>query len=248
MKLKGKVAVVAGASGGIGREIVLALAKRRVNLILVARRKIVLEALRKEAQGFGADAKIFTCDFTKASSIDKLAEKISKQYKKIDILFHLAGIAVYKKFEEISLEEWQRSLDINTTAVFYLTQKLMPQLKASDESFVIASGSGMGKVALSKRSPYCASKFALRGLMLSLAKEYKNTNVRFVHLTLGSVLTAFGPLSLEEKKRKQEKGKKYVDPTWLAYHIVARIEHETLDSEVPIYPSHYFEESRKDKR
>ena len=248
MLLKGKIAVIAGASGGIGREISLALAKNGVNLVLVARRMAVLEALAKDTRSLGVNTWILTCDFTKPKSIGKLASKITQRYKKIDLLFHLAGIGLYKKFNEISADEWQRSLDINVTSVFYLTQKLLPQLIAADKSYVIASGSGMGKVALSGRSPYCASKFALRGLMLSLAKEYKNSNVHFILLTLGSVLTSFGPLSFEEKMDKQKRGKKYIDPTWLAHHIVTRIEHDTLDAETPIYPSHYFEESKKDKR
>ncbi len=84
--------------------------------------------------------------------------------------------------------------------------------------------------------------------MQSLSKEFKNTNIHFVHLTLGSVLTAFGPLSLAHKKRKHREGKGYLKPDWLANHIVTRVEHDTLEDETPIYPKHYFRESKKGLR
>jgi short-subunit dehydrogenase len=248
MKLKGKTAMIIGASGGIGREISMALAEKGVNLILVARRKVVISFLEEEAKRLGVEAKGFSCDVTKPDSIDALIKKIKKDHKHIDFLFHAAGVGMYKEFEKVTLDEWNTSMAVNVDSVFYLTHKLMLLLKKSKKSFVIAMGSGMGKIALSGRSAYCASKFALRGLILSLAKEYERDHVNFVHLTVGSVLTSFGPLSKQEKEQKQKKGKKYLDPEWLAHHIVTKLEHETLDPETPIYPSHYFEESKKGKR
>jgi len=248
MNLKGKVAVVAGASGGIGREISKALAKEGVEVLLVARRREILEALKKTIEAEGGKAEIYTSDLTKESTVKELTAKIGADYKNIDLLFNSAGYGVYKKLPDISFEEWERSFSVNVDSVFLLSQKLMPLLTKSLKAYVVSMGSGMGKVALSGRSPYCASKFALRGLMLSLAKEYKKTNVKFVLLTMGSILTSFGPLTVDEKKKKSEKGKEYIDPVWLAHHIVSKIKHDTLEDEVPIYPSHYFEESRKDKR
>src|SRR3989344_1869125 len=249
MNLKNKTAVVIGASGGIGREVSLALAEAKVNLILVARRMDSLNVLEKDLSKFGVKIDKFACDVTSPDSIEKLGRSLSLKYKSkgVDFLFHLAGIGVYKKLPDISYEEWKASFDINVTSVFYITQQILPLLEKSDKAYVIASGSGMGKVALSGRSPYCASKFALRGLMQSLAKEYKKTNINFVHLTLGSVLTSFGPLSLAEKKRKNAQGKGYLDPVWLAHHILVRLENETFASETPIYPRHYFKESKKGK-
>ena len=248
MELQGKIAVIIGASGGIGSEISMALAEKGVKLILVARKKKTLVALKEKVEELGSEAEVWTCDLTDSKSIDLLVKKIEKKHKNIDLLFHVSGVGVYKKLERISLEGWQRSMDVNVTSVFYLTQKLMPLLKKSEKAYVFATGSGMGKIGLSGRSPYCASKFALRGLMLSLAKEYKKTNINFVLLTLGSVLTGFGPLTLDKKKQKEEKGKGYIDPRWLGRHISIRLENETLDNEVSIYPRHYFEESRKDIR
>ncbi|KKQ46588.1 MAG: hypothetical protein US67_C0075G0004 [Candidatus Woesebacteria bacterium GW2011_GWD1_38_10] len=248
MNLSGKTVCVIGATGGIGREVSAVFAKKGANLLLVARKMDSLTVLEKELAPTKVNISKYTCDLTDPNSNESLAGKIAKDHKNIDVLLHLAGIGVYKNFPEISYEEWKASMDINVTSAFYIFQKLLPLLEKSEKAYVIASGSGMGKVALSGRSAYCTSKFALRGLMQSLSKEYKKTNIHFVHLTLGSVLTSFGPLSLTHKKRKHKEGKGYLEPDWLANHIATKVEHDTLEDETPIYPRHYLSESRKDIR
>jgi len=248
MEVRGKIACVIGATGGIGKNVVTALAEKGVNLILVSRDMTSLDSLERDIKNFKITISKYTCDVSRFDSIRQLVHNISKDYKHLDLLFHLAGIGVYKYLGDIQREDWQLTMDINLNSVFYITQGLLTLLKKSEKAYVIASGSGMGKIALSGRSAYCTSKFALRGLMLSLAKEFKHSNINFVHLTLGSVLTTFGPLSLTEKKRKHDSGKGYLEPGWLASHIIKRIENETLEAETPIYPKHYFAESRRDKR
>mgnify|MGYP002475869883 CR=1 FL=1 len=247
MELKGKIVCVIGATGGIGREISISFAKRGANMILISRKMDSLDVLEKELIAYGIKIFKYTCDVTDPKSIESMAQKISNEHKNIDVLLHFAGIGVYKNLPDITYAEWKVSMDINVTSAFYIFQKLLPLLTKSEKAYVIASGSGMGKVALSGRSPYCASKFALRGLMQSLSKEYKKTNIRFIHLTLGSVLTSFGPLSLAHKRRKNKQGKGYLEPNWLANYIATKVEHDTLDAETPIYPRHYFSESKKGK-
>lgn len=247
MNLKGKIAVVAGASGGIGREVSVELGRRGTHVALVARRKDVLETVKEVIEKTGGKAYLYECDLTSSKSVDELVKNLEKNFKHIDILVNAAGVGVYKNLKDVLLEEWQKSLDVNVTASFLLTQKLLPLLGKSEKAVVISMGSGMGKVGVSGRSPYCASKFALRGLMLSLAKEFKKTNIKISLLTLGSVLTSFGPLSLEEKMEKQKTGKRYLDPKDLARTIVSKIENDSLEDEVVIYPSQYFFESKKGK-
>jgi len=248
MELQGKIAVVAGASGGIGREISKALANEGVHVVLVARREGVLEALKREIESNGGRANVYLADLTDEGSVARMADFIGNNFDSVDLLFNTAGVGIYKKLKELTYDDWRKTFAVNVDSEFLLIRELLPLLEKSEKSYVISTGSGMGKVALSGRSAYCSSKFALRGMMLSFAKEYANSNIHFIHLTLGSVLTAFGPLSLEDKINKQKKGKKYLEPAWLAEHIVTKIKHDTLEPETPIYPRHYIEESRKDKR
>jgi len=247
MDLKGKIAVVAGASGGVGREVSLELGRRGVDVVLVARRKDVLTTIKEEIERLGGSSSLYECDLTNLTSVDELVGDLEKNFEHVDILVNAVGVGVYKKLKDTSFEDWKRSLDVNVTAPFLLTQKLLPFLQKVEKAVVISMGSGMGRVAVAGRSPYCASKFALRGLMLSLAKEFKKSNIKICLLTLGSVLTSFGPLSLEKKMEKQKSGKKYLDPEDLAHTIVSKIENDSLEDEVVIYPSQYFSENKKGK-
>jgi len=218
MQLENKNVVIVGATGGIGRALSFAFALEGANLVLVGRRTLILKALKKEIKRLGCKGEvfIFKADVSSEREVKRLVRKVSFRFKNVDILVNAAGIGVYKKLEDLSYGDWRRSLSINLDSVFLVIKEFLPLLKRAQKSLVISMGSGMGKIAVSKRSAYCASKFGLRGLMLSLAKEYKNTNINFVLLTLGSVLTAFGPLTLEEKVKKNRKGKAYLDPVDLA--------------------------------
>jgi len=249
MQLEDKNVVIIGATGGIGRALSFAFALEGANLVLVGRRVLILKALQKEIKSLGFKGRIFIfkTDISSEKEVRRLVRKVSSNFKNIDILVNAAGIGIYKKLEDLSFDEWRRSLSINLDSVFLVIKEFLPLLKKSQKSLVFSMGSGMGKIAVSKRSAYCASKFGLRGLMLSLAKEYKNTNVNFILLTLGSVLTAFGPLTLEEKIKKNKKGKAYLDPVDLAKTIVAKIKNDTLKEEISIYPKNYYGESRREK-
>jgi short-subunit dehydrogenase len=247
MILKNKNVVIVGATGGIGRTLSFAFASCGANLALVGRKAPVLKALEKEIGEAGGKVFIFKADISKERETNRLAKKVAKKFGSVDILINAAGVGIYKRFEDLSFEEWQKSLDVNLTAPFLTVKAFLPLLEESKKAWVISMGSGMGKVGVSKRSAYCASKFGLRGLMLSLAKEYKNTNINFCLLTLGSVLTAFGPLTLEEKIEKQKRGKKYLDPVDVAKTIVTKIKNDTLKEEASIYPSSYYQESKEGK-
>ena len=237
MKLRDKVVVVTGATGGIGRELCKEMANKGVKLVMVARTDEKLKAILKEIPGEGHV--YFASDFTKTEGIENLAREITASLEKIDVLVNAAGVGVYKSVEDVDLKEWVDSLSINTTAPFFLTKLLLPLLKKSEKSVIINVGSGMGKMALACRSVYCATKYALRGMTLSLAAEFKGTNVNFVHIALGSTLTEFGPMTLKEKEEENLKGKAYFTPEWVAKKLVEIIESEKFEDEIELYPGEY---------
>ena len=226
-----------GATGGIGKELCKELAAKGVRVIAIARTKGKLEELKKELSGEGH--MFFQCDFTKVEEIEKLDKRIKSDLKRLDILINAAGVGVYKEIEDVSLQEWTDSLAINATAPFFMTKMLIPLLRKSDKSVVINVGSGMGKIPTACRSVYCATKYALRGMTLSLASEFKDTNVKFVHIALGSTLTEFGPMTLKEKEVENLKGKAYFTPNWVAKKFVDIIEKEEFEEEIELYPSDF---------
>lgn len=222
MDLKNKVVVVIGATGGIGREIVKELQSEGANLILVAKNK------RSEEY----PGKFYECDLSDQKNTMAVSNQIANDYKVIDILINAAGIGIYKPFEELSIDEWNNSIDVNLNSVFIFTKQLISSLNASESSMVLSLGSGMGVKPEAQRSAYCASKFALRGLMLTLAEEYKRfKKPEFFLLTLGSVLTSFGPMSFEEKKKEMESGKGYLTPDWVAKKIIELLKLEKREVE-----------------
>jgi len=239
MDLKDKIAVITGATGGIGKELCKVLASKGARVVAIARTEEKLNDLKKEISGEGH--LFFPCDFTKTDEIEGLVSKISSSLEKVDILVNAAGVGVYKTIDEVELKEWTDSLAINATAPFFLTKMLLPHLKKSDKAVIINIGSGMGKIPTACRSVYCATKYALRGMTLSLAAEFKGTNVNFVHIALGSTLTEFGPLTLKEKEEENLKGKAYFTPEWVAKKFVEILEKEQFEDEIELYPSDYSE-------
>ncbi|OGM13502.1 hypothetical protein A3A76_03755 [Candidatus Woesebacteria bacterium RIFCSPLOWO2_01_FULL_39_23] len=237
MDLKDEKVVLTGATGGIGSALSQVLANAGAKLILIARTSEKLELLLTKLQGQGH--KYYAFDFTRVDETEDLCKKIIEENDHIDILINAAGVGIYKNIEDVEYREWQDSMAINVTAPFFLTKSLLPLLKKSEKSVIINIGSGMGKIPTACRSVYCATKYALRGMTMSLAAEFKNTNIHFIHIALGSTLTEFGPMTLEEKKEENLKGKAYFTPEWVAKKFVEILKNDDFQEEIEIYPSDY---------
>src|SRR3989304_1722877 len=202
MVLKNKIVVVTGATGGIGRELVKELDREEAKLILISKSEDELKNLVNSLKGKGNS--YFVCDFANQDQVQELSKKLFKEYPSIDLLVNTAGIGIYKPIEEISLEDWNKSLDVGLTAPFILPKGIIESLKSTKDSLVLHSGSGAGVIPFAGRSAYGAMKFAMRGFTLSLAEEFKHSHPSFCLITLGSTLTSFGPMSFEEKKKEME--------------------------------------------
>jgi len=243
MKLKGKIAVVTGAAGGIGITIVKELDKEGVDCVLIERDKKPVKSLVSSLQG--KNHKYFICDLSDTSEILDLLKKIKKSYKTIDILFNIAGIGIYKSIEDVKLSEWENSLAINLTAPLLLTKGLVPLLNKSKDPLVINIGSGAGIMPFPNRIAYCSSKYGLRGMSLALSREYKNKKLKFCLITLGSVMTNFGPGGIKTRKKLQRKGKKYLTSEWVAKKLIDITKNDKRGDEIVLFPSDYEEENAK---
>lgn len=237
MNLKGKTAVITGAGGGLGNLLVKQLDKEGVVCILVEKEKSLFDELLELL--VGKDHTFFECDFANDSEVEILVGKISSSFNKIDLLFNLAGIGVYKGLDALSVEEWKKSLSINLTAPFILTKGLLPQLTSSGDSVVVNFGSGMGVIPTSGRVAYCSSKFGLRGLSLTLSKEFESKKIDFCLMTLGSIMTNFGTGGLAIRKEFEKQGKKYLDPAYVVDKVIAICKDDNRNEEYVVYPEGY---------
>lgn len=232
MDLKDKIIIITGANGGIGRSLVGSLDNENVKLVLIA--KNFNEKIKKH--------KYYVCNLAEREEILNLTKELKKDFNRIDLLINIAGIGVYKPIEEAALDEWDKSFSVNVTAPFILTKELLPLFQKNPDSLVLNIGSGAGVIPMKNRSLYCSTKFAMRGMTLSLAEEFKGKSPSFCLITLGSTLTPFGigqALTLEEKIKANKEGAAYFTPEWVASKLVEIIKDKNRKSEVVLYPGDY---------
>lgn len=224
--MENKIAVVTGANGSIGKALIERLRKDDV-------RCICIDKEGQESDDF------FLCDLSEQRQVMDLLNTISSKFEKIDYLFNIAGIGIYKKIEDLTITEWNNSLMVNLSTPYILSKGLLPLLKKSDDALIVNIGSGMGVKPSAGRIAYCASKFGLRGLSLSLSKEFKGGNIKVVLLTLGSVMTNFGTGGIEHRKKLAENGKKYLTTDEVVEKITEIINSPDKKPEYFIYPQGY---------
>src|SRR3989344_3821098 len=235
MNLQGKTVAITGASGGIGKVLAKKLAAEGAKLILTFHDKDK-EALMK--QNFPGQV-LFQADFTKDGQVEKLIQNITEVTDEVDVLINAAGIGVYEPLEKIRISDWDNSFAINVRAPFLLTQKLLPLLQKSSDSLVVNIGSGAGTMAMKGRAAYCATKFALRGMTLTLAEEFAGRRPQFCLITLGSTLTSFGGVPVEKKLEWQKQGRAYFTVEWVADRLVEIVKNDKREVEYVLYPGDY---------
>ncbi len=236
VNLKNKTVLITGGSQGIGRALAERLAKEGANLILVARSE---DRLKEFVKKYGKQHRYYVCDLSDHKQVVQLTESIKNDLNHLDVLVNAAGIGVYKNLQDISFEDWTDSFSTNVTAPFLLTKNLLPLLRKSKDSFVLNIGSGAGTIPMRGRSTYCATKFALRGWALSLAEEFQGKVPRFCLITLGSTITNFSGMTIEEKKQEHAKGKAYFPVEWVANKLVEIIKDDKRETETTLFPGDF---------
>ena len=180
-KLAGKVAIVTGASRGIGRAISVALAEEAATVILAARSIQELQKTAGQVTKAGGQAKIIHVELTEEQSIRNLIQATGEKLGRLDIVVNNAGVTHSAPLEKTSTEDWQRCISINARAPFIMCREALPLLKKSDSAHIVNIASVVGVKGYPLQSAYTASKHALRGMTMSLAEELKGSDIR-VHL------------------------------------------------------------------
>ena len=178
--LTGKVAVVTGASSGLGVQFAKALAKAGANLAILARRREKLEAVKKEIEDeFGVEVFVEPCDALSISDIRSSVQNIREHYKKIDILVNNAGVATSQPSHQHSDEEWQKVIDTNLNAVFYFAREVGNIMVQQKYGKIINLGSIHSRVAMPGMpiAAYAASKGGVFMLTKALAAEWAKDGI-----------------------------------------------------------------------
>jgi NAD(P)-dependent dehydrogenase (short-subunit alcohol dehydrogenase family) len=187
-ELSGKVAIVTGGTGGIGRASCLALARRGVRLVIVDRSADTIEALQRAIAEdvrtpIARETLGLALDVTKESDMQTMARRALEQFGQIDMLIHCAGIlrapgTLPKPLADLSLSEWEAVIDINLTGTFLSNRAVLPAMIAQREGTIINLSSTSGRRGRAHDSAYCASKFGVVGMTEALAEEVRQYGIK----------------------------------------------------------------------
>ncbi|MBQ1264741.1 MAG: SDR family oxidoreductase [Oscillospiraceae bacterium] len=184
--MKKKVALITGASGGIGSCIARRFAASGIATVLLGRNE---EKLAKLQQELGEDTLVCAGDITDSSFLQQVIGQVESHFGALDILVNCAGAAQSQRFEEITEEDYDRIMALNVRAPFLLCQKALPLLRKSDCAEIINIASVVAHKGYSLQSVYAASKHALAGFTKSLANEVYKDGIRVHLISPGGVLT-----------------------------------------------------------
>ena len=213
MKLKGKVALVTGASKGIGRGIALGMAKEGANVIInYCSDKEGAIRVAEEVEKMGRKFLVCRADVSVSSEVNKMVETAIKSFGKIDILINNAGIAVWKPFFEVSEEIWDRTLNVNLKGAFLCSQAVARDMAKKGGGNIVHISSNGGYAALDCLVHYCASKGGLTLLTKAMAVELAPYKIRVNTVAPGTV----------EIKRNFKEDPNYPD-NWRPYIPMKRV-------------------------
>ena len=169
--LKGRNALITGASKGLGRAMAIALAENGAHLVLVARNKEMLESVAKEVEAAGSTADVFVADVSQEAQVLQLEKDVAAKVGKVQILINNAGTNLRKDIQDFTLEEWKGVQDTNLTSVFLMCRAFVPHMKGTGYGRILNMTSIMAHVSLPQRAAYSSTKFALLGMTKAIALE-----------------------------------------------------------------------------
>jgi NAD(P)-dependent dehydrogenase (short-subunit alcohol dehydrogenase family) len=189
MKLKDKVAVVTGASKGIGKGIALRYAQEGATAVIASRSVALLSEIADEIHRTGGQALALPLDVRKPESIQEVVDRTVQEYGRLDIMVNNAGVSMAHPSEALSQEDWTRAVETDLFGVFYGCQSAARQMMKQGVGCIINITSIYGLVAAPMRAAYCASKAGANMLTKVLASEWAEKNIRVNAIAPGYIRT-----------------------------------------------------------
>ncbi len=187
--LKDKYILLAGATGGIGRELARLLTGSGARLFITGRKEELLREIATECR-LSEDC-LLAADLTDINGVKALKQAYEKVYPTVDILINLSGIGIIQSTENLEEADFMRTLQVNLYAPYMLTRAFLPVMKEAKKGLIIHVPGVLGKVPMAGAAAYSASKYGLVGMMQSIREEVKRTEIRITNLFLGGVDSPF---------------------------------------------------------
>ncbi|PYQ12397.1 MAG: short-chain dehydrogenase [Acidobacteria bacterium] len=202
--LSGRVALVTGASRGLGQYLARALAQAGADLVVTARRREDTESFARELRALGRGAASLSLDVRDEASIRNMAEEAEAAFGKVDILVNNAGCNVRKPSVEVAWEDWNKVLDTNLRGTFFVAQAVARRMIPRGYGRIVNIGSVTSVFGYGGIAPYCASRGGVKQLTMSLADEWGRHGINVNCLAPGWFRT-------EQNKVL------YENPSWVEY-------------------------------
>ena len=187
--MKQKVAIVTGASSGIGEATAIALAAAGAKVAFAARRSERLETLTQRIQQNGGEALPITADVANEAQVQDMVSATKDKWGRVDILVNNAGVMLLGPVYQANTEDWRRMFDVNVLGLMYATHAILPLMKAQGEGHIVNISSVAGRVANAGTGVYNATKWAVGAFSESLRKEVYKDKIRVTIIEPGLVAT-----------------------------------------------------------
>jgi short-subunit dehydrogenase len=175
--LTGRVAIVTGASSGIGEATARLMAQAGMRVALCARRKDRLDRLAGELRSRGGEVSVHALDVTDATAVRWMVDEVAGRWGRVDVLVNNAGRGLAATFEQTTADEFRALLEVNVIAVVTATQAVLPLMRSQGRGHIINISSIVGRRGVPYRAAYSATKFALGGLSETLRVELARTGI-----------------------------------------------------------------------
>ncbi len=190
MKLKNKIAIITGASSGIGEATAKALSFEGAKVVLAARRIDRLNKLKSEIENSGGKALAVQTDIVKRDEVENLARVTLDEFGQIDILINNAGLMPLSYVKNLHVEEWERMIDVNLKGVLYAIAAVLPTMRENKKGDIVNISSIAGRKIFPGAAVYCATKFGVTALSEGMRVELSpKENIRITSIEPGAVAT-----------------------------------------------------------
>ena len=208
---KGDVVLITGASSGIGAALAREWAARGARVALAARRVEKLEELAREIAADGGEALTLPCDVTREGDPERAVAEVVARWGRLDVVVANAGFGVMGRLEKLTVEDYRRQFETNFFGLLATARAALPELARSRGRLALV-GSVSGLIGTPATSAYCASKFAVRGLALSLRPELAPLGISVTHIAPGFVTSE---IRFKDNRGDLHEGARDPVPAWL---------------------------------
>ncbi len=206
MKLNGKVAVVTGASSGIGEATAKALAAEGATIVVAARREARLDDLVERINGHGDKALAVECNVTDEKQAHGLIRKAKDEFGRVDILVNNAGVMLLSKVEKGLSDQWRQMFDINVLGLLYVTDAAIEVMKEQGSGHLVNISSVAGRWTRPTIGVYSGTKFAVNAVSEALRQELQEYNIRVTMVEPGAVQTELPEHITDEEAQERIQG------------------------------------------